>query len=101
MWVANFIHRETGTDPAERLRGRYDSRLTCARFLAFNGGLEKIVTNMMNQFPAGEDVVIVRHEGRLACGIHAGGAVAIKDENGVAIIRNLEIVKGWQIWSKQ
>jgi hypothetical protein len=80
LFLADWVRRRRGVDPAAWFRGAYDSEAACARILAANGGLPRLLgllarTSGLRETgaPVAGDVGLI--EALTPAGIEAAGAI--------------------------
>ena len=83
LFAADAVKAQTGTDPAESLRGTYSTQVGAARVIKRDGGLQNIAAKALGEPLAGPllaqagDVGIVEQNGADVLAVcHAGGWIA-------------------------
>lgn len=98
LWAASGIARATGIDPAEKLRGTYNSAFSCRRVIMKNGGLVTLCDALMRKFTPGEiqyGPCLVRAQSQTVCGILSGGRVFLKTDRGILMPEKFQILRSW------
>lgn len=103
LFLADWILRRRGFDPAAELRGRY-ARLEEVPGIA--GGLLRILTGLalahglaVTRYPEIGDVALIRLCGRPAVGAIRGprGWLVLSEGGGISCARNVRIVRAWRV----
>lgn len=104
LWPAGLVLEATGTDPALRFRGQYDSFFSYRQLLIENGGMVRLCDEMMKVFPSGEaenGVGLVRlQSGHYVGCILCSGRVIMKTRRGVVSPGKFNLVRGWSLCRK-
>lgn len=102
-WPAQWVEQERGFDPLAAIRGAYDSRLSCARFLRRQGGLVELARREMGASGIGEtappqpgDVGIIETTIGPMGAIRAVGVWAVKTLDGVSFLEAPQLA-AWEI----
>lgn len=102
-WACGWVAQERGFDPLAAIRGAYDSRLSCARFLRRQGGLLALARREMDaaglgetQAPRAGDVGIIETAIGPMGAIRAGSVWAVKTLDGVAFLETPHLA-AWEI----
>ena len=103
LWCASAVLEATGYDPAQDLRGTYDSWMSCRRLVMSAGGLEALIAPRMAHEALGpmdgDGVALLRVSGRVLCGIVLQGRAVLRRDPGVSIRDDFELIRGWS-WSR-
>ena len=100
LWAAALVAEQTGTDPAQALRGTYATWRECRLIQMRAGGLLALSRRLMAAHEAGADgdgVCVVRTGGRVLAGIISGGRVFLKSDPGVISPHDCDILERWAI----
>lgn len=102
-WPAQWLAQERGADVIAAIRGAYDSRLSCARFLRRQGGLLALARREMaaagcveTAGPQCGDVGIVSTFAGPMGAIRAGSSWALKAVDGVAFMPSPFLI-AWKV----
>ena len=103
LGAADAIRMMTEEDPAASFRGRYDSRMGAARFLAQYGGLEEAVTAVLGAPLEGPrlagrgDVVLVEGGEGLTLAVVIGAAAVAPGPEGATFVPMRDWKVGWRV----
>lgn len=93
LWPCEWIKAERGIDPAEHLRGTYDSALSCARILREAGGLPALAARLAasagllaTDVPEAGDVGLIETPDAPLLALCTGPKWAIKTKDGLVIV---------------
>lgn len=93
LWPCEWIKAERGIDPAEHLRGTYDTALACGRILHAAGGLPALAANLAasaglltTDHPEAGDVGLVELADTPLLALCTGPNWAIKTKDGLVIV---------------
>lgn len=97
LTVADVILALTGVDPAEDVRGRYDSETGAAKLL-LKRGYENVEQALAADFPPVArlmaqrgDVGVVARNGQLAAGFICDRGFAVKIETGLLFLSQMDV----------
>ena len=104
LWPADVVNTLTGIDPAEGLRGTYDSALSGMRIAEKAGGLSELISSQLHLQPTSTkfahrgDVVLFGSPERLCGGVCLGDTAAFVDLEGLKFIsmKNVEPLS-WRV----
>jgi hypothetical protein len=106
LWVAEWVNRVRGIDPASQFRGHYKTALGCARLIKRHGDLLQLATAA---FAAGGLMRIDGPEavpGDIACidavqgqtlGLVVGNRVAMIVDRGLVSSSAYQILRAWKV----
>lgn len=109
LFAADWVLRATNVDPAQSIRGTYDSALSAARVLDSLGGIVGVVRSLAEPlgaepvalgFAKRGDLIVAEIEGKDSLGVVVGGgAVAFVGESGLVFLpkRSLPNPRCWAI----
>ncbi|WP_437871515.1 DUF6950 family protein [Methylorubrum extorquens] len=93
LWPCEWIKAERGIDPAEHLRGTYDTALACARIQRDAGGLPALAAHLAaraglltTDAPEAGDVGLVEFLDAPLMALCTGPKWAIKTKDGLVIV---------------
>jgi hypothetical protein len=102
--VADYLIHAVGFDCGTRFRGKYYSRLGCARLSGFHIDPVKPFADCVAEIPLKEtkspvrgDVGVIEVHDTVAGGICLGKAWAVRGETGLVIARPTRILKAWAV----
>lgn len=98
-----MVVRATGVDPAEDLRGRYNSYQGAHLLMMEAGGLARLIKNRMDDFqPLGAEggVGVAVVSGRTHCGLIMSDRFAIKANHAVRLVSSYQLIEGWSLCLK-
>lgn len=100
LWAASAWHHMTGHDPAETLRGTYDSAFACRRIVMSRGGMLALCRELMDGETEGDGdgIGVVRTSGgQVAACVFSGDDAWIKARNGIGRQAEYEQLARW-VW---
>lgn len=103
LWCCTLVHRVTGRDPGEGLRGQYSTWRECRNLLHRNGGLlnvAKAKLNFLTEAPCREGIAVASIDGHLICGILTGDSLVMKTPKGGHFATKEFTIKSSWTWSK-
>lgn len=91
LWPADVVKAITGVDPAEELRGTYNSALSGMRIAKNAGGLADLISSQLSLlptegFPCRGDVVLFGAPERMCGGVCLGDVAAFVDVDGLKFL---------------
>lgn len=101
LWAADVVLAITGSDPAARWRGAYDSEFGALRLIAQHGGLRQMATEALGEpinpaFAQRGDMVLIADGGGYSLGICVGAQLAGMGERGLVFRPMSEAVCAWR-----
>lgn len=103
LWAANTVLAITGFDPASNFRGEYSTALGAAKILKEHGGMEALVTGVLERDPVAPafanvgDVLMVLQEGQPMLAICNGETMLAPGLKGLVALSTLSAVKAWKV----
>lgn len=105
LTIADWAVEATGCpDPAEHLRGRYQTALGRERLLKRLGGLEAVVTDCAEraglfeaECPTRGDIGVIEYGGQKLAAICLGSRWAVKSSEGLTVLPADAVLKAWRV----